>query len=292
MAEIDLSLLPPPDVVEALDYEAIVAAMLADLRARDPDYSAIVESDPAFKILEVCAYREFLLRARVNDAARAVMLAYAAGPDLDQIAALLGAARAEGESDVRLRARAQLAPESYTVAGPEAAYRFRTLEADPRVLDVGVDSPAPGEIRIVALGGDHPDGAAGAALVAVVDAALSARDVRPLTDDVTVLGAEILPYEIEAALAVEDGPDAGVVRAAAEEAVLARALAAHRVGATVHRSALFASLHVPGVVSVALAAPAADVVATALQAPWCTSGASAPYSAPATHPLDGVTVTI
>ena len=84
---IDLSQLPAPDVVETLDFENILAAMLEDLQGRDPVFNALVESDPVYKVLEVAAYRETLIRQRVNDAARAVMLAYAAGPDLDHIGA-------------------------------------------------------------------------------------------------------------------------------------------------------------------------------------------------------------
>jgi len=74
---IDLSALPAPDIIETLDFEVILAAMLTDLQARDASFSALVESDPAYKILEVAAYRELLLQARINSAAKAVMLPYA-----------------------------------------------------------------------------------------------------------------------------------------------------------------------------------------------------------------------
>lgn len=90
---IDLSQLPAPTIVESLDFESILATMLADLQAREPTFTALVESDPAYKILEVCAYRELLIRQRVNDAARGVMLAYATGADLDQIGALFNVKR-------------------------------------------------------------------------------------------------------------------------------------------------------------------------------------------------------
>ncbi|PJN94872.1 baseplate assembly protein, partial [Amaricoccus sp. HAR-UPW-R2A-40] len=92
---IDLSRLPPPDVVERLDFETILGAMKADLIARAPDLAPALalESEPAVKILEVAAYRELLLRARINDAARAVMIATATGADLDHLAALFGVAR-------------------------------------------------------------------------------------------------------------------------------------------------------------------------------------------------------
>ena len=48
-------------------------------------FTALVESDPAWTILEVAAYRELLLRQRINDASRAVMLAFATGADLEHL---------------------------------------------------------------------------------------------------------------------------------------------------------------------------------------------------------------
>jgi phage-related baseplate assembly protein len=90
---VDLSQVPSPAVVEQLDFETILQAMLSDLISRDPTFNALVESDPAYKILEVAAYREVIIRQRVNDAAHAVMLAYAIGPDLDQLGANYGVQR-------------------------------------------------------------------------------------------------------------------------------------------------------------------------------------------------------
>jgi len=90
---IDLSTLPAPVVVEPVSFEAIVTAMITDLVSRDSTFTALVESDPAYKIIEVCAYRETLLRQRANEAARAVMLAYALDSDLDNLGALLGVKR-------------------------------------------------------------------------------------------------------------------------------------------------------------------------------------------------------
>ena len=58
---IDLSQLPAPDVVETLDYEAILADWRADFLARYPQFSAFVESDPAIKLLETGAYRDAVL---------------------------------------------------------------------------------------------------------------------------------------------------------------------------------------------------------------------------------------
>lgn len=95
---IDLSRLPPPAIVEALDYEAILAAMKADLKARHPAWTADLESDPVNKVLEAASYRELVLRQRVNDAARANLLAFAAGSDLDHLSAFYGVTRLPEET--------------------------------------------------------------------------------------------------------------------------------------------------------------------------------------------------
>ena len=141
-SQIDLSRLAAPDVVEALDFEAILAEMLADLRGRDSAFTALTEADPAYKILEVAAYRELLIRQRINEAARSVMLAYAAGADLDQIAANFGVARllirpaddrtipptpAVYETDEELRNRVTLSLEGYTAAGSRGSYVYHAL---------------------------------------------------------------------------------------------------------------------------------------------------------------------
>ncbi len=72
---IDLSRIDPPEVVESLDFEAIYQEMMDEFRRLYPDWTAALESDPVVKLLEVAAYREMLVRARINDAARAVMQA-------------------------------------------------------------------------------------------------------------------------------------------------------------------------------------------------------------------------
>ncbi|EKN5085172.1 baseplate assembly protein, partial [Yersinia enterocolitica] len=94
MATIDLSLLPPPFVVEELDYETLLAERKATLISLYPEEQRAavartlsLESEPLVKLLQENAYREVILRQRVNDAARAVMVAYAVGSDLDQLGA-------------------------------------------------------------------------------------------------------------------------------------------------------------------------------------------------------------
>lgn len=283
-SKVDLSQLPPPNVIEALDFETIFAAMLADLRARDAAFTALVESDPAYKILEVCAYRELLIRQRVNDSARAVMLAYAEKADLDQIGAnydvprlLITAADnttipptpAVYETDAEYRNRILLSLEAHTTAGPRGSYIFHALSASGDCKDVSVNSLAPGTVNVAVLSRTG-NGTAPAQTLAAVTAGLSDETVRPLCDTVVVASAQIVTYSITAALTLYPGTAQEEVRAAAQAAAEAYAAEQHRMGRDITRSGVFAALHQPGVQNVALTSPAADVVIAWNQAAWCT----------------------
>lgn len=282
---VNLSQLPAPAVVETLDYELILSQMLADLQARDPVFTALVESDPAYKILEVAAFRELLLRQRVNDAAKAVMLAFATGSDLDQIGANYSVQRLvldEGdpsavppvlptyESDDDFRARIQLSPEGYTTAGSEGSYVFHGLGSDADVKDVQAVSPTPGQVTVYVLSRTGT-GAASADLLAAVSSTLNAEKVRPMTDQVTVMSASIVNYTITAELVVYPGPDPTVVQSASIAAVTAYAEEQRRIGYDVTLSGIYAALHQPGVQRVNLTAPAANLTIGDGQASYCTS---------------------
>lgn len=283
---IDLSQLAAPDVVEQIDYESILDALKADLIARAPELSDVLdlESEPLTKLLEVCAYRETIIRARVNDASRAVMLAYATGSDLDHLAAFFGVVRAlvtpadpdatppveaVYETDARLRARTQLALEGYTTAGPVGAYVFHALSASAQVADVAVVSPEPGEVLVTVLSSEG-DGTADSTLLSTVTAALNADEVRPLTDQVTVQSATIVEYTVSAELTFYEGPDPATVLDQASAALSAYISTHHRLGHDITRSGLFAALHQAGVQNVTLSAPAADLVVDSDEAAYCT----------------------
>lgn len=282
---VDLSQLPAPNVVEPLDFETILAAMIADLQSRDPDFTALVESDPAYKILEVCAYRELLIRQRVNEAAQGVMLAYATGADLDQLGANVGVQRlvitpaddttvpptpAVMESDEDFRARIQLSPEGYTTAGSEGSYVFHGLGASSDVKDIQAISPTPGKVTVYVLSRTG-DGTAPAATLNAVTSTLNGETVRPLTDEVTVLSANIVNYTIDAELTLYPGPDSSVVLQSAIDAVTAYAEAQRRIGYDVTLSGLYRALHQPGVQNVTLNEPTASLVLGNGQASYCTS---------------------
>jgi phage-related baseplate assembly protein len=280
---VNLSQLPAPAVIEVLDFETLFDESLTALQVLDPTFDALLPSDPAFKILEVCTYLRLLDRQRVNDAARGVMLAYAVGSDLDQLAAIFGIGRQmldpgkpqEGippryESDEDFRRRIQLGPEGFSVAGPEGAYIFHALSADPRVLDASATSPSPGEV-VVSVLSREADGTATQALLDVVEAKLSAADVRPLTDHVLVRTAAIINYAVTATLYTFAGPDSQVVLAEARSRLDRYIAESHRLGRDVTRSGLFAALHAEGVQRVEISSPAADVVVDRTQATYCTA---------------------
>jgi len=91
---IDLSQLPPPNVIEPIDFETILAARKARLLELTPEASRpamaatlALESEPITIVLQENAYRELVLRQRINEASQALMLAYSTGTDLDQLAA-------------------------------------------------------------------------------------------------------------------------------------------------------------------------------------------------------------
>jgi phage-related baseplate assembly protein len=279
---VDLSRLPAPDVIEALDFETILADAVARMQALMPDF-VNRDSDPAAKLLQTFAYFAQLLRQRVNDAARAVMPAYAVGADLDHIAALFGIARltitpaddvmgipAVMESDADFRRRMVLAPEGYSVAGPEGAYIFHALSAHADVLDASATSPSPGEV-VVSVLSRAGSGAASASLLTTVDAYVSDETRRPLTDYVRVQSAAIVTYAVAATITTFSGPDGGVVLAAARANLDAYVESSHRLGRDITRSGIFAALHVEGVQNVVLASPAADIIISRVQAPWCTA---------------------
>lgn len=290
-AAIDLSRLPAPAVVEALDYEAILAERKAYLlslwpEAERPALAArlALESEPLTKLLQENAYRELLLRARINEAARAVMLAHATGSDLDQIGANYRVYRLlvdEGdslavpprapvyESDADFRRRIQLSPEGYTTAGSEQSYVSHGLSADGDVADISAVSTQPGAVTVYVLSRSG-DGAASEALLAAVTQALNAETVRPMTDQVTVQSASIVTYSISAELVLLPGPDGALVHAAALAATQAYATAQHAMRRDVTLSGIYAALHQPGVQRVELAAPTANLVIGDGEASYCT----------------------
>ena len=271
MSEIDLSQLPAPNVVQPLDFEAQLQRLKALVLAQLPDLAEVLsfESEPVIKLLELIAYEHVAMQARINDAAKACMLAYAQGADLDHLAANLGTQRLAQEPDADLRRRTQLALEGFTVAGSSASYRYHALSAHSDVRDAGIDSPSPGTVRVTVLSRSN-NGAASPELLDTVASALSAHDVRPLSDNLQVQAATLVPWSLQATLHPYPGPAAQPLLDAAQ-AALASYLqtTAGQLGHDITLSALYACLHQNGIQRVELNSPSADIAIAPTEAAHC-----------------------
>uniref|UniRef100_UPI0036DAD313 baseplate assembly protein n=1 Tax=Photorhabdus sp. RM322S TaxID=3342825 RepID=UPI0036DAD313 len=292
MPTIDLSQLPPPDVVEPLDYESLLAERKATLISLYPEeqQEAIartleLESEPLVKLLEENSYRELILRQRVNEAARAVMVAYASGNDLDLLGANNNITRlvlkpadnstipptlAVMESDNDFRVRIPQAFEGLSVAGPVGAYEYHARSADGRIADASATSPSPANVIVTIMSWEN-NGMASQELLDKVAAVLNDENVRPVADRVKVQSANVVEYQIDAMLYLYPTPEAEPIRIAAEQKLKRYVEAQHRLGRDIRLSAIYAALHVEGVQRVELKSPTQDVVLDKTQASYCTS---------------------
>lgn len=288
---IDLARLPDPDVIEQLDYEVILAERKAYAVSLWPAEqqaeiaaTLALESEPLTKLLQENAYREMLLRQRVNEASLANMLAKAKGKDLEQLAGNVNVERlvvtpgnsatippivAVMESDDSLRERAQMAWEGLSTAGPRNSYILHARSADGRVADATAESPSPA-IVVVTVQGLVGDGSVDQALLDVVSRYLSDEDRRPVADRLTVQSATVLPYQVDAVLYLATtGPEAEPIREAAEARLVSYISQRRRLGVEISESAIHAALHVEGVRKVVLN-NWADITPNEAQAAYCT----------------------
>jgi phage-related baseplate assembly protein len=274
----DLSQLPPPQLIDVIDYEVIledqkqwVLARWAEVQVIRPDLPPLdtlgLETEPMTIILEAFAYRETILRALVNDKARAVLLAKAVGSDLDHVGALYPTERAiivpatdtapaVYESDAAFRRRIQLTPEAFSVAGPVDAYIYWALTTDPaNIMDAWAYRYDPkGNVTIVVAGfdaADVPD-----ATIDMLWQQFARTDIVPLTDIPRPVRAARYEYSVEGSIYVPPGAMAASRIAAAVAAVQAYGVERMRINHDVHPSGIIAAAMVPGIEDVELIAPA------------------------------------
>ena len=289
---VDLSKLDAPKVLEDLDFESLLADRKAEFIALFPqDERAFwqarlnLESEPITKLLQEVVYLQLMERNRINNAAKATMLAYASGSDLDVIAANYNVKRqviqeANNnvtpkipeilEDDTSLRLRTQLAFEGISVAGPRSAYIFHALSAHPDVADVSVVSPQPANVTVTILS-RNGQGEANENLLNVVRAKLNDDDIRPIGDRVIVQSAVIQSYEIRAKLHLYRGPEYEPIKAAALKKLTAYTEEKHRLGRDISLSGIYAALHLEGVQRVELISPTADIVLPSSKSAYCTA---------------------
>lgn len=201
---IDLSKVPAPSVVTQVDFEVIFSEQKAQLIALDPSLEATLEleSEPLTKLVQLTAYREMLLRQRMNESALSVMLAYSTGTDLDNIGVNYNVERLlikQGnpdaippteniyESDADYRYRILLSLDGLSVAGPARAYIYHALSADGMVLDATADAP---RFSLLTVSNDIKAQLPPGAIVLNVDYDAGLTNPRPGDVVVTVLSRE------------------------------------------------------------------------------------------------------
>lgn len=283
---IDLSRLPAPEVIKNVSYEAILAARLADLVARfqaagiDIDTTSL-ETEPAAILQQEDAYREVLDLAAINDAARAVMLPFATGGNLDNLAAFYGVKRltlvaateitpAVMESDDDLRRRVQLAPEALPYAGMTGGgYQSLALLTAPECKGVATIKRPGGHVDVVLLGRTG-NGAVSNETVIKVYEAFQDDGATQLTDVIAVRSATVQNYAVNVTLKVRGGPDPATVRAAASTALATYVASRHVIGEKVYIAGLIAAAKVGGVDDVVVNGPADDVVPPVDGVAYCT----------------------
>jgi phage-related baseplate assembly protein len=255
--------LPLPGVIQEIDYETrlqvFVDKLLEEMQAVGIAYdTAGLETDPAKILLEVGTYADTMLRQRINEAARANLLAFAYGVDLDHLAAFYDVVRLFGESDERLRARIILAIQGRSTGGTEPRYKFVALTSDVRVSDAAIYTVGRDPTIRVAIFSTEDNGVASQALLTAVDTALQKAEVRMVNDRIVVAGAVKQVVNIVANVWLLPGSAPSV--ATGLEAVLRAAWDdVDTLGFDLTRSWLIAKLMQPGVQRVEIVAPVTDI---------------------------------
>lgn len=166
------------------------------------------------------------------------------------------------ETDDNFRERIQLAPESFSVAGPAGAYEFWARSAHPGISSVAVNSPTPGVVDFYPLltGGEIPPDE----IVQVVENMLTDEQVRPLTDDVHVYAPTASEYTLSVTYYIDrtKTTTAASIQAAVEAAVDAWILwQRERLGRDINPSELIHRMILAGAKRVVISSPAYTAMA-------------------------------
>ncbi len=261
---LDFSILPPPNIIEVLDNEAIVNALVADIVVR---FAAAgvqydvgnLEVDPVKIVLEAAAARETLLRARINDAAKANLVLYATGGDLDHLAGFYDVTRLAGETDTQLQARTILAIQARSPGGSVFHYENAARRADVRIRDVAVYREEFYPIIHIAVLSSEDGGVPDAAMLDAVTAEVTSDQVRLVNDTIVVEAATGQTVNILANVWLLPTAPQSVFDGL--EATLRDAWTAEGgIGFDLVPTWITARMHVPGVKRVELLAPTSPVV--------------------------------
>jgi phage-related baseplate assembly protein len=179
-------------IIENKTYDEI----LAEIKANMPSEITLLESDPATKILEIVAFREMILRERINNSAKSNLLAFADGKNLDYLAEFYGIDRQDGEIDDVFRERIKAKIAAFSTSGTKEHYRFHALSSSTNVKDALASSPGQGLVKISILS-NSDDGTASEKLLETVKNHIMKDDIKMLTDTVEIVGCRIISLDIK-----------------------------------------------------------------------------------------------
>ena len=270
---INMSALPAPQAVEELDFETIFAEQKAWVINQWPHLAPALEleSEPLTVLLQAWSYRELIWRARLNDALKASMLAWAQGDDLLNLAAFFDLEKAEGETDDQLRARCTLSLRALSTAGPEDSYRYHAIATDPAAIkDADAHNGGAGVVNVAVLA-RAGNGTPSAALLANVRTRLNHKTIRPLTDTVSVIPAHIVPVVIDYQIILPGLPDDEHSLNVARQRLADYCATTNIIGGTITIADIYASLKNAGISNVILRSPTADITTDRESAPYVSS---------------------
>ncbi|WHA40918.1 baseplate assembly protein [Agrobacterium larrymoorei] len=283
---IDISRLPAPDAIEALDFETLYSAFKTRFlafwdqqRAMNPALPAYdvqsLETDPAGIVGEAWSYLRLLDRQRVNDGLKALLAPLSKGSNLDALVSSRNLARliivpatsnaaAIMEGDEALLRRFLLSFDAPASASA-GRYLFDTWSAWPQspdkqlgIWDARVNGWAVhgrrGDTDVVVIGpyGRLPD----AAELATVRASVTHPDRAPEAVAISVMAASRVEYAVSLVLEVPAvGPSPDVLKADAIKRITAAATGRILIGGEIPEGLLSGSAFGPGIIKVRDRAP-------------------------------------
>ena len=164
------------------------------------------------------------------------------------------------EGDDSLRERIYIAPESFSCAGSKGAYIARVKEVSALITDVAVTSPTPGKVDVYLL---TSTGTPSEQLINDVQTYLNKKEIRPLTDDVTVKTPTPITYSVDVKCIISNDDrdnSAQIISLAAEAVDEFITWQASKLGRDLHPSKLVGKLMAVGVKRVEITQPTFTVL--------------------------------
>ena len=272
---IDLPSLPAMQALETISTEAIISARMARLKTvwteHDPPAGAAydvesLEFDPLKVQAEMAAYFELMVRDRVNQACRAVTLAYGYGSDLDAIASRYpgGIPRLPGESDDRYRRRIWNSVNALSPHGSAGAYVFWALTADATLRDVSAITIRPSlrdnPIILITCLAEGADPRPTTTQLLDVRRSIQAEARQGITDVISVSAPKVREIDYKVELWLYPGPDATTLMNSVRASVDALIEKQRWLGFDHTLKSLYGAVDLAGVARAVVLEPATDVL--------------------------------